>query len=201
MRKSRGRHATAEAEPSASSPVAVATRPADLAVRPGGPRLGERLVAAGLANPKEIEDALNQLPSLLGMKLGRLLVERGAISEADLARTLADQHELPMVDLRRVTPTDEAVLLVSEEAARRLVMLPVAVEGDIVHVAVADPTDEHLAMVRAAVGRSIAPAVVSAHLAALWIYIAGPILGAAVAVPLWRMVRPAAPSPAIATQL
>jgi aquaporin Z len=49
--------------------------------------------------------------------------------------------------------------------------------------------------------RSIAPAVVSGHLAALWIYIAGPILGAAVAVPLWRMVRPAAPSPAIPTQL
>jgi aquaporin Z len=47
--------------------------------------------------------------------------------------------------------------------------------------------------------RSIAPAVVSGHLAALWVYILGPILGAAVAVPLWRMVRPATPAPAIAT--
>jgi aquaporin Z len=48
--------------------------------------------------------------------------------------------------------------------------------------------------------RSIAPAVVSGHLAALWVYVAGPILGAAVAVPLWRIVRPGSATPAMATQ-
>src|SRR3989454_1054599 len=38
--------------------------------------------------------------------------------------------------------------------------------------------------------RSLAPAVVSGHLASLWVYLAAPVLGAAVAVPLWKIVRP-----------
>jgi aquaporin Z len=37
--------------------------------------------------------------------------------------------------------------------------------------------------------RSIAPAVMSGHLASLWVYLAGPLVGAAVAVPLWKLVR------------
>jgi aquaporin Z len=39
--------------------------------------------------------------------------------------------------------------------------------------------------------RSIAPAILSGNLKALWVYIAGPLIGAAVAVPLWKFVRPA----------
>src|SRR5205823_6818249 len=38
--------------------------------------------------------------------------------------------------------------------------------------------------------RSLAPAVLSGHLAALWVYLVAPVLGAAVAVPLWKIVRP-----------
>jgi aquaporin Z len=37
--------------------------------------------------------------------------------------------------------------------------------------------------------RSLAPAVVSGTLASLWVYIAAPVLGAALAVPCWRMTR------------
>ena len=38
--------------------------------------------------------------------------------------------------------------------------------------------------------RSLAPAVVSGHLAAVWVYLVAPVLGAALAVPLWKIVRP-----------
>ncbi len=37
--------------------------------------------------------------------------------------------------------------------------------------------------------RSVAPAVVSGHLTALWVYLAGPPLGAALAVPCWAVIR------------
>jgi aquaporin Z len=37
--------------------------------------------------------------------------------------------------------------------------------------------------------RSLAPAVVSGNFRALWVYVAGPVLGAAAAVPLWRLIR------------
>ena len=38
--------------------------------------------------------------------------------------------------------------------------------------------------------RSLAPAVISGQLSAVWIYLVAPVLGAAVAVPLWKIVRP-----------
>jgi aquaporin Z len=37
--------------------------------------------------------------------------------------------------------------------------------------------------------RSLAPALVSGNLHALWVYLVAPVLGAAIAVPLWRMTR------------
>jgi aquaporin Z len=37
--------------------------------------------------------------------------------------------------------------------------------------------------------RSLAPALVSGHTAALWVYLIAPILGSGIAVPLWRIVR------------
>jgi aquaporin Z len=40
--------------------------------------------------------------------------------------------------------------------------------------------------------RSIAPALVSGHLQSLWIYVVAPLIGAAIAVPCWRLTRGAA---------
>jgi aquaporin Z len=38
--------------------------------------------------------------------------------------------------------------------------------------------------------RSLAPALMSGNLQSLWVYLTGPVLGAAVAVPLWKFCRP-----------
>jgi aquaporin Z len=35
--------------------------------------------------------------------------------------------------------------------------------------------------------RSLAPALLSGHLGTIWVYLAAPVLGAAIAVPLWRL--------------
>lgn len=37
--------------------------------------------------------------------------------------------------------------------------------------------------------RSLAPAVLSGNLSSLWVYLLAPVIGAAVAVPLWKLVR------------
>ena len=37
--------------------------------------------------------------------------------------------------------------------------------------------------------RSLAPALVSGHLQSLWVYLAAPLLGSAIAVPCWRITR------------
>lgn len=41
--------------------------------------------------------------------------------------------------------------------------------------------------------RSIAPAVVSGQMAHLWVYLAGPLIGAGLAVPCWRITRGSCP--------
>jgi aquaporin Z len=38
--------------------------------------------------------------------------------------------------------------------------------------------------------RSLAPALVSGHLASLWVYVVGPVVGAMIAVPCWKITRP-----------
>lgn len=38
--------------------------------------------------------------------------------------------------------------------------------------------------------RSISPAIISGHLEHLWIYIAAPILGASIAIPTWKFLKP-----------
>jgi type IV pilus assembly protein PilB len=163
MKLTRGtKHSAEPADASIDRPSAVATlEPGDLSVRPGGKRLGELLVDRGLASPEDIEAALGQLPSRLGARLGRLLVEHGAITETDLAKVLAEQHGLPLVDLRSVTPDADATELISEDTARGLIALPVAVAGDTVRVAIADPTPEALQQLRQALGKAVAPAVAS----------------------------------------
>jgi aquaporin Z len=42
--------------------------------------------------------------------------------------------------------------------------------------------------------RSLATAVVSGRLTHLWVYLAGPVLGAVVSVPCWRATRPSSPA-------
>jgi aquaporin Z len=37
--------------------------------------------------------------------------------------------------------------------------------------------------------RSLAPAIVSGNLRHLWVYLAGPVVGALVAIPCWRVTR------------
>ncbi len=43
--------------------------------------------------------------------------------------------------------------------------------------------------------RSLAPALVSGNLSSVWLYLAGPVLGAAIAVPVWRGMKPAHEEP------
>ena len=76
----------------APAPMAAA-RPADLGVKPGGVRLGELLVDAGLATREQVVGRRSsQRSAARASGSGELLVERGALDERDLATRLARQH-------------------------------------------------------------------------------------------------------------
>jgi len=80
----------------------------------------------------------------------------GALDERGLVDALADFFGMPVTDLRRDTPDPEALALVPEVIVRENLAIPIRVDDDGLHVAVAQPNDdlrgdpEHLRNVRCA---------------------------------------------------
>ncbi|HEY4021013.1 MAG TPA: GspE/PulE family protein [Pseudonocardiaceae bacterium] len=63
------------------------------------------------------------------------------------------------VDLRTVTPDGAATALLPESTARELVAIPLALNGDAVMVAVAEPSESVLSRLREVIGRPVTPLV------------------------------------------
>jgi type IV pilus assembly protein PilB len=139
----------------AATPAAPVERPLDLTVEPDGRRLGERLLAGRLVQREQLVAALTEAHTTPGTRLGRVLVAAGAIDEPTLARAVADQHGLDVVDLRDTAPEAAAADLLSEDLARELVAIPLATSDTGVTVAVADPSPAVLARLGTSVGRPV----------------------------------------------
>ena len=105
------------------------------------PALGTLLVRDGLLTEADLEAALT-VQRGSGKRLGEVLVERGTVTRTQIARVLAEQYELPFIELGESDVQIEAAVLLPEDLARRYTALPVGTEEDgSVLVAVADPTN------------------------------------------------------------
>jgi type IV pilus assembly protein PilB len=105
------------------------------------PALGSLLVRDGLLTEDELESALAAQRES-GKRLGEILIERGDVTRTQLARLLAEQVEMPLVELEESEVDSEAALLLPEELARRYRALPVGfLPDESLLVAVADPTN------------------------------------------------------------
>src|SRR5581483_5710620 len=100
--------------------------------------LGAQFVAAGLLSQEALEGALDEQADT-GKFLGRILIERGLVTEADLYRILAPQLGLEYVDLSDYSIDSSAVGLISESLARRYQALPVGWDEGRLVLAMADP--------------------------------------------------------------
>ena len=132
--------AEATTEPTGEAPVAVAESAPPKPARPRG-LLGEVLVKRGLVTDAQVAQALKQQAGS-GKRLGEVLVDTGALDERGLVDALADFFGLPVTDLRRHTPFPEAIALIPEEIAREHLVIPVHLDSDGLHVAVAQPSDD-----------------------------------------------------------
>ncbi|HJQ04582.1 MAG TPA: ATPase, T2SS/T4P/T4SS family [Nocardioides sp.] len=122
-------------------------------------RLGRLLVSAGKVQPYQLDAARN------GEAVGTLaekLVAGGVISDDDLTAAVAAASGRGTVDFRTTDPDPAAVALLPRDRALELRALPIAATDDEVTVAVLDPSPEHVAVVAAAIGRTVRP-VVSTH--------------------------------------
>src|SRR3989441_3803598 len=133
----------------------------DLQVVPEGGRFGELLVRKQIVTRGAIMEALLQQTGT-GKRLGALLVDAGVITDRQLAETLAEQLNLPLADLRNESPAAEAVAKVPERVARELVAVPLRLDGNDLHMVIADPTPQTLRLLQETTRLNIIP-LIAAH--------------------------------------
>jgi hypothetical protein len=108
------------------------------------PKVGEILVRAGLIDEMQLRAALGDQNNW-GQRLGATLVKMGLVSERDLVRALAQQLQLPVVELegKRVQP--EVLELVPVEFAEKHMCVPLFVKENggarTLYVGMEDPSD------------------------------------------------------------
>ena len=125
------------------------------------PVLGSLLLRDGLVTADELYAALAQQRLSSTRRLGEILVSRGSLSEEQVSRALAEQHELPFVALHEHEVDSEAASKLPVDVARAHVALPISQlpDGGLL-VAVGDPASAvHAEELRTAIGRPLQFAV------------------------------------------
>ena len=104
-------------------------------------RLGDMLLHVGVLTQAQLEEVLSA-QSIYGGRLGTNLVEMGLVSEEDLARLLNEKLGVPSVDAASLERVPESVLaILPVEKVRRFQVLPIALDGKRLTLAMADPSD------------------------------------------------------------
>jgi type IV pilus assembly protein PilB len=133
--------------------------PTDDASRPsqahGGPMLGKLLVERGAISNDDLARALAE-QSERGKLLGETLVELGLLDERGLLEVLSEQLHMPIVDLRNTQPQPEALEVLPESIVRSIGALPMRLSDEGVAVAMAGPpTPDDLRQLEHAAGRPV----------------------------------------------
>jgi type IV pilus assembly protein PilB len=103
-------------------------------------RLGEQLITDGLINEQQLRQALEQQRQT-GAFLGETLISLGYLTTRELGPFLQGATGFPFVDLAEVAVNSEVVHTLSEAFCRRKRLIPFALHGEEVHIAMADPLD------------------------------------------------------------
>lgn len=129
-----------------------------MAVANGTPNLGEVLLREGLVTQSQLRSALSEQKNT-AHSLGRVLVEKGIISEEVRTNILQKAFGLKTIDLKNVKIDPILTVLIPSAFAQKHRILPIRQEGDgILVVAMEDPSDMMvLDAVRNQVGMRIRP--------------------------------------------
>lgn len=107
-------------------------------------RLGELLANRGKVTPSQLDTALKQLRRK-GGRLGPLLLELGFVDEYTLTEALAEQYDLPCVQLSDIQLDSGLVRFVNPHFAWRHGVVPIGRVGRRLTMAIHDPTQASLA--------------------------------------------------------
>jgi len=103
-------------------------------------RLGEILIENKLIDQFQLEEAL-KVQKRSGKRLGKILVEMGFLTEQDIINVLEFQLGIKQIKLAETLPDIEALKYIPKNLASKYQVIPIAEEGDLLVVAMADPLD------------------------------------------------------------
>ncbi|MBN2809678.1 MAG: type II/IV secretion system protein [Deltaproteobacteria bacterium] len=103
-------------------------------------RLGEVLTDERMATEQQIGLALKEQRST-GELLGNVLLRLGIVNRKELSRAVAISNDLPFVDLKTTFVEPAAVQLVDKMFAERYRLMPFAIDGENLKVAMDNPSD------------------------------------------------------------
>ncbi|MBI5853139.1 MAG: Flp pilus assembly complex ATPase component TadA [Planctomycetes bacterium] len=100
--------------------------------------IGQVLKDLGFLHEGQIQEAL-MVQREKGGRIGEILIELGHLQKSELVRGLAQQAGLPFVDLATRAPDQKALEKLDAATARSFAVVPLALEGGALTVALADP--------------------------------------------------------------
>lgn len=104
-------------------------------------RLGEMLLKVGTLTRRQLEQVLSA-QAVYGGKLGTNLVEMGLVDEEELSYTLSEQMGVPCLEAWQLDDLPNSLLaIVPYDLAERCRVVPVALEGKRLTLAMANPSD------------------------------------------------------------
>jgi type IV pilus assembly protein PilB len=122
-------------------------------------QLGDILVEDGLVTHTQLAEAFDE-HQRAGRALGRVLVDRGVLSESQLVAALAKQIGMRFVDLSDFPVDGAALASVPQTVARRYNALPIGYEDGKLMVAMSDPANVFaLDDIRSITGIDVKPVV------------------------------------------
>ena len=101
-------------------------------------KIGECLIQAGLITEHDLQSALAE-HKRTGERVGAVLVRMKLATEKQIAKALAFQLGFPYVNLAENPPDPAAVALIPKEVALKRVCVAVALEKNLLTVAMSDP--------------------------------------------------------------
>ena len=103
-------------------------------------RLRSIIAKCELLSPEQLEVTARQAEEE-NKSLSSALLERGLVDERALVGSIAEEMNIPPVDLERVRPTDEALDTLPQDTARYYGVLPVSRVGNVLTLALSNPFD------------------------------------------------------------
>ncbi|HVK13953.1 MAG TPA: GspE/PulE family protein [Gemmataceae bacterium] len=98
------------------------------------------LLRNGTLGPDQLTEA-EATASSQGLKIQEALVKTGYVSQAEVMAAVAEFHNLQFVNLEEIEIPKSVIELVPESVARENVVLPMALDGNVLKIITSDPTN------------------------------------------------------------